>query len=92
MRGDRWSKGELVPADCIVLDNPFVRYAPPYPEALTSQLEQLVMHRDFDSLTRAASASVRSASWDDAGATVDSIFRRVLQASPQAEQDRVRVS
>lgn len=66
----------------IVLDNPFVRYAPPYPEALTSELERLVITRDFDSLSRAAAASVQSVSWDDAGATVDAIFRRALEVSP----------
>jgi O-antigen biosynthesis protein len=76
----------------IVLDNPFVRYAPPYPEALASELEQLVTTRDFDSLSLAAAASVRSASWDDAGATVEAIFRRALEVSPQAVRDSVGVS
>jgi WsaF, C-terminal domain/WsaF, N-terminal domain len=76
----------------IVLDNPFVRYAMPYPEALASELEQLVMTRDFDSLSRAAAASVRSASWDDAGATVDAIFRRALEVCSQAVQDSIGVS
>jgi len=75
----------------IVLDNPFVRYAPPYPTALASELEALIMTRDFDSLSRAAALSVHTASWDDAGAKVDAIFRRALQASPQAVQDRVAV-
>jgi len=62
----------------IVLENPFVRYAPPYPHALASELEALVMTSDFDSLSRAAAASVRSATWEDAGATVDAIFQRAL--------------
>lgn len=62
----------------IVLDNPFVRYAPPYPQALASELEALVMTPDFDSLSQSAAASVRGATWDDAGATVDAIFRRAL--------------
>jgi len=62
----------------IVLDNSFVRYAPPYPQALASELEALVMTPDFDSLSAAAAASVRGTTWDDAGATVDGIFRRVL--------------
>jgi len=73
----------------IVLDNPFVRYALPYPQALASELERLVMTRDFDSLSRAAALSVRTASWDDAGATVDAIFRRTLEATRQAVQDTV---
>jgi len=62
----------------IVLDNSFVRYAPPYPQALASELEAVVMTPDFDSLSAAAAASVRGTTWDDAGATVDGIFRRVL--------------
>lgn len=68
----------------IVLDNPFVRYAPPDPQALASELETLVISRDFESLSRAAAASVRSATWDDAGATVDAIFQRVLDAKAKA--------
>jgi len=66
------------PHNRIVLDNPFVRYAPPSPHALASELEALVTMADFDSLSRAAAASVHSTTWDAAGATVDSIFRRVL--------------
>jgi glycosyltransferase involved in cell wall biosynthesis len=69
------------PHNRIVLDNPFVRYAPPYPQALASELEALVITPDFDSLSQAAAASVRGATWDDAGAAVDGIFRRVLDTS-----------
>ena len=76
----------------IVLDNPFVHYVPAYPGALALELEQLVMTRDFDSLSRAAAKSVHGVSWDDAGATVDAIFRRTVEVSPQAEHDSVRVS
>lgn len=68
----------------IVLKNSFVRYAPPYPEALAAELEALVTAGDFDSLSRAASASVSLTSWDDAGATVDGIIRRAL---PTASND-----
>ena len=64
----------------IVLDNPYVRYAPPYPQALASELEALVTTPDFDSLSKAAAGSVHGVTWDDAGATVDGIVRRVLQA------------
>ena len=62
----------------IVLDNSFVRYAQPYPQALAAELEALVTIPEFDSLSQAAAASVRSATWDDAGATVDAIVRRGL--------------
>lgn len=64
----------------IVLDNPFVRYAPLTPHALALELETLVMMADFDSLSQAAAASVHSATWDDAGASVDAILRRALGA------------
>jgi glycosyltransferase involved in cell wall biosynthesis len=62
----------------IVLDNPFVRYAPLNPHALAAELEALATMADFDALSGAAALSVRGVSWDDAGAAVDGIFRRVL--------------
>jgi O-antigen biosynthesis protein len=68
------------PHNRIVLDNRFVRYVPPYPQALAAELEALVTTPDFDSLARAAAESVRCSTWDDAGAQVDSAFRRALQA------------
>jgi hypothetical protein len=55
----------------IVLDNSFVRYASPTPHALAGELEGVVMTKDFASLAVAASASVSSASWEAAGATVE---------------------
>jgi glycosyltransferase involved in cell wall biosynthesis len=83
---------EMLAAGCIpvvneaiqnrtVLDNLFVRYAPPNPHALASELEAVVNTPNFEELSRAASASVRGASWDDAGATVDGILRRALDAT-----------
>jgi glycosyltransferase involved in cell wall biosynthesis len=60
------------------LENSFVRYAPPNPHALASALEEVVITPDFDSLSRAAAASVRPGSWNEAGAKVDTIFRRAL--------------
>lgn len=74
------------------LKSPFVRYAMPHPHALASGLEQIVLTENFDSLSRAAAASVRGSSWEDAGAQVDAIFRRALEVSPQAVQDSVGVS
>jgi glycosyltransferase involved in cell wall biosynthesis len=65
----------------IVLDNPFVRYAPPYPQALAAELETLVMTPNFDSLSQAAAASVRGTTWDDAGAAVDRILRQALASN-----------
>ena len=80
---------EMLAAGCIpvvndavhnrmVLGNPFVRYAPPYPHALAAELEALVTTSNFDGLSKAAAASVRSSTWDDAGATVASILRRSI--------------
>jgi len=69
----------------IVLDNRYVRYVRPYPEALASELEAVVTSKDFESLSCAAAASVRGISWEDAGSAVDAILRRALQP---AEQNR----
>ena len=65
----------------IVLDNSFVRYSPPSPQALASELEAVVMAGDFDVLSQTAAASVRLATWDDAGATVASVLRKSLEAN-----------
>jgi WsaF, C-terminal domain/WsaF, N-terminal domain len=63
----------------IVLDNPFVRYSAPFPQALASALESIVMDPDVESLSAAAAESVRSVSWDDAGAKVDQVLRQALK-------------
>lgn len=65
----------------IVLDNPYVRYAPPNPHALASELESVITMPDFEAHSSLASGSVRSASWEDAGRKVDTIIRRVLRES-----------
>jgi hypothetical protein len=62
----------------IVLDNPYVRYAPPNPIALADALSQLVDLEDFSSLAAEAASSVRAVSWDDAGATIDRVLRASL--------------
>lgn len=67
------------PHNRMVLKNPYIRFAAPTPHALASELEALVSMLDFDSLSMAAAASVRSTTWDDAGATVDAVLRRALQ-------------
>ena len=72
-------------------NNQFVRYAPAYPQALAAELEAVVTTNDFDSLSREAAASVRGTTWDDAGATVDAIFRRTLAANPGAVEDLARI-
>jgi glycosyltransferase involved in cell wall biosynthesis len=67
-------------------NNPFVRYASAYPHALAAEMEAVVNTEDFDSLSGAAAASVRSATWDDAGATVDAILRKALAAWPDSPE------
>jgi len=62
----------------IVLDNPFVRYAPLTPQALAAALEAVVATSDFDALSEQASRSVRSASWQSAAQSVEAAFRRAL--------------
>ena len=71
----------------IVLNNPFVRYVAPYPAALAAELEKLVSTPEFAALAQSAAGSVREASWDDAGAVVDTILREALR-SPAADQLR----
>jgi hypothetical protein len=63
----------------LVLNNEYVRYAPLNPHALAAELEAVVAMRDFELVSLSAAMSVRSASWDDAGAKIDSVFRRVLE-------------
>ena len=63
------------------LQSPFVRYVQPYPHTLAAELESVVTAPDFDSLSRQASASVQSSSWDAAGARVDKIFRQALKSA-----------
>jgi O-antigen biosynthesis protein len=62
----------------IVLDNSFVRYAPPTPHALADALGDVVSTRDFAALAASASASVSSASWDKAGQSVERSIRNAL--------------
>lgn len=68
----------------IVLDNPYVRYAPSTPHALASALEETIDIADFNALSRLASESVKSMTWDDAAAAVDAAFKRALNASRPA--------
>jgi hypothetical protein len=62
----------------LVLDNPFVRYAQPYPQALVDELDAIVTDSDFDFVSDAASASVMGTTWDQAGEAVDLILRKSL--------------
>ena len=70
----------------VVLDNPYVRYAPPTPHALAAALEDVVLTKDFDATSRLAAASVTSTSWDTAGSMVDQALRRALEGHRQIER------
>ena len=81
---------EMLSAGCIpvvneaeqnrtVLENPFVRYAPPTPHALASALDDVVGTKNFNALATSASASVRSASWDAAGGVVEQCIMGALR-------------
>ncbi|MBZ6079383.1 rhamnosyltransferase WsaF family glycosyltransferase [Microvirga puerhi] len=63
----------------IVLNNSFVRYAQPTPQALAAELEAIANDPDFSAISSDASRSVRSASWEQAGASVEAVFRRTLR-------------
>jgi O-antigen biosynthesis protein len=71
----------------IVLDNPFVRYVSPTPQALADALGEVVRTSNFAALARSASASVASASWESAGAKVEQSIRRVVMLDQQAEAE-----
>lgn len=62
----------------IVLDNEFVRYAPPDPHSLARALSDVVETPDFASFASSASASVSSMPWDSAGKAVDESIQRAL--------------
>jgi hypothetical protein len=62
----------------LVLDNPHVRYVAPEPHALAAALGELVTSGDLSERSATASSSVRSASWDDAGAAAVRAVREWL--------------
>jgi len=62
----------------LVLANPFVRYAAPTPHALADALAGIVATRDFATLAAAASASMSTTLWEDAGRIVEQCIRRAL--------------
>jgi glycosyltransferase involved in cell wall biosynthesis len=74
------------------LNNPFVRYTPPHPHALAFELENLATSAEFESLSRAAAASVPLGTWDVAGARVDTILRQNLSEYPNLALSQVRRS
>ena len=64
-----------------VLRSEHVRYAEASPHALATALEQVCSLPDFGLRSRAASESMSSCSWDEAGATVERVLVRELDAS-----------
>ena len=85
---------EMLAAGCIPIVNdsaeirtdlhsPFVHYALPYPWALVSALESVVTMQDFEALSQAAAKSIYSSTWEQSGAAVDHILRRVIETSSE---------
>jgi glycosyltransferase involved in cell wall biosynthesis len=83
---------EMLAAGCIpvvneaehnrmVLDNEYVRYAAPSPQALALELVAIVNMQDFGAYAAAAAASVQATHWDDAGRQVEAIVRKALTES-----------
>jgi len=66
------------PNNRLVLDNEFVRYAPPTPGGLADTLTQVVRMPDLESQSTLGAASVISLSWSDAFAAVEAAIRRNL--------------
>lgn len=60
------------------LNNPFVTYALPYPQALAAGLEAALTRPNFDAFSAAAAASIHSTTWDDAGTVVSRILHHAL--------------
>lgn len=68
----------------IVLDNPFIRYAEAYPQALVNEISAVVRQPDFATLSASAAASVLGTNWDNAGAAVMTILQAaVAEQQPQ---------
>jgi glycosyltransferase involved in cell wall biosynthesis len=94
---------EMLAAGCIpvvndseqnraVLDNPEVAYAPATPFELADTLAELI-ERPLAERTvhaQAAAGSVRGTSWEDAGASVEQIVRRVVTAASRHDSRRER--
>jgi glycosyltransferase involved in cell wall biosynthesis len=67
----------------VVLENPHVVYAPPTPFGLAAALEDLVLRPrpERAAAAEAGAASMRGASWDDAGKQVERVVRAVVAAA-----------
>lgn len=62
----------------VVLRSEHVAYAEASPHALAAALERVCAHPAFEARSLAAAASMTACSWDDAGATVETVLRREL--------------
>jgi glycosyltransferase involved in cell wall biosynthesis len=70
----------------VVLENPHVVYAPPTPFGLAAALEDLVLRPrpERAAAAEAGAASMRGASWDDAGKQVERVVRAVVAAAARS--------
>lgn len=65
----------------LVLENPYVRYAPLSPHGLADALHSIVTMSDFAQFSKRAAMSIASTTWEDASRTVDGALRRGLQCA-----------
>ncbi|MBZ9790211.1 glycosyltransferase family 1 protein [Rhizobium sp. 3T7] len=72
----------------IVLDNAYVRYAALLPHALAETLEAIVTMPNFGHAAQRAADSVKSTSWDIAGAAVDTAIRNAIAADAARSRSR----
>jgi hypothetical protein len=72
----------------IVLDNPHVRYAALLPHALAETLEAIVTMPNIGHAAQRAADSVKSTSWDIAGAAVDTAIRNAIVADAARSRSR----
>jgi glycosyltransferase involved in cell wall biosynthesis len=74
----------------VVLDNPEVAYAPATPFDLANALACLVDRPapERAAAAQAASASVQGSSWEDAGALVERVIRKVVEEAASAASPR----
>ena len=89
---------EMLAAGCIpvvndavhnrmVINNPYVRYAPLSPHALAKALENVHAAPDREAVAQAAARSVSARSWDSAGRQVAGILRRSIMGDAAAQME-----
>jgi O-antigen biosynthesis protein len=72
------------------LKSPYVRFASCHPHSLANALEAVVRSPNFDQVSRLASASVQTVSWEQCGDQADNLIRRAIyKLQPEARPPNV---